>query len=111
MDQLTQKRLLRRGEVELRWSRLVGQGGEGEYMVVMLDFPNGDKLTVFMKLYLVAYILGMLVRYHPSIWMALLRNERGDFAQPLLVDAVEAIEGDFAQHLSHQLTGTARKRR
>ena len=85
-------------------------GGEGQFMVVMLDFPNGDKLTEFVKLYLVSYILGMLARYHPSIWTALLRNEKGDFAQPLLVDAVEAIENEFAQQLSRQLTGTVRKR-
>ena len=85
-------------------------GGEGEYMVVMLDFPNGDKLSEFIKLYLVSYILGMLVRYHPSIWTALLRNDKGDFAQPLLVDAVAAIEHDFAQHLSHQLHGIVRKK-
>ena len=86
-------------------------GGKGEYMVVMLDFPNGDKLTEFIKLFLVSYILGMLVRYHPSIWTALLRNEKGDFAQPLLVDAVEAIEKDFAQQLSHQLLGIVKKLR
>ena len=54
-------------------------------MVVMLDFPNGDKLTEFIKLFLISYVLGMLVRYHPSIWTALLRNDKGDFAQPLLV--------------------------
>lgn len=98
------------GEDHLNVFPVSHYGGEGEYMVVMLDFPNGDKLTEFIKLYLVSYILGMLVRYHPSIWTALLRNERGDFAQPLLVDAVEAIENDFAQHLSYQLTGTVRKR-
>ena len=85
-------------------------GGEGEYMVVMLDFPNGDKLTEFMKLYLISYILGMLVRYYPSIWTALLRNEKGDFAQPLLVDAVEAIEKDFVSQLTRQLSGVVRKR-
>ena len=85
-------------------------GGEGEYMVVTLDFPNGDKLTEFIKLYLLSYILGMLARYHPSIWTALLRNEKGDFAQPLLVDAVEAIEKDFASQLSLQLLGIVRKR-
>ena len=85
-------------------------GGEGDFMVVMLDFPNGDKLTEFIKLYLVSYILGMLVRYFPSMWTALLRNEKGDFAQPLLVDAVEAIEDDFAQQLSYQLTGVVKKR-
>lgn len=85
-------------------------GGEGEYMVVVLDFANGDKLTEFIKLYLISYVLGMLVRYHPSIWTSLLRNEKGDFAQPLLVEAVEAIERDFAQQLSLQLGGIIRKR-
>lgn len=85
-------------------------GGEGDYMVVMLDFANGDKLTEFIKLYLVAYILGMLARYHPSIWTALLRHEKGDFAQPLLADAVEAIEREFASQLSLQLLGIVRQR-
>lgn len=84
-------------------------GGEGEYMVVVSDFPNGDKLTEFIKLYLVAFVLGMLVRYHASMWTALLRNEKGDFAQPLLVDAVEAVQDHFAEQLSHQLTGVVRR--
>ena len=88
----------------------VSHYGSGEFMSVILDFPNGDKLTEFIKLYLVSYVLGMLVRYHPSMWVALMRNENGDFVQPLLVDAVEAIENDFAQELSKQLTGTVRKR-
>ena len=80
-------------------------GGEGEYMVVIADFPNGDRLTEFIKLYLVAFVLGMLGRYYPSVWTALLRNEKGDFAQPLLVQAVEAVQEAFAEQLSHQLTG------
>ena len=99
----------RGGESDLDAFPVSHYGGEGDYMVVMLNFPNGDKLTEFIKLYLVSYILGMLARYHPSIWTALLRNEKGDCAQPLLVDAVQAIERDFAQHLSRQLTGTVRK--
>ena len=37
----------------------------------------------------------MLARYHPSIWTALLRNEKGDFARPLLVDAVQANRKTF----------------
>ena len=100
----------RDGEAHLRSVPASHYGGEGDYMVVMLDFPNGDRLTEFIKLYMVSYALGMLARYYPSIWTALLRNERGDFAQPLLVDAVEAIENDFAQQLSYQLSGTVRKR-
>ena len=100
----------RGGESDLDAFPVSHYGGEGEYMAVVLDFPDGDKLTEFVKLYLVSYFLGMLARYHPSIWMALLRNEKGDFAQPLLVDAVEAIEKDFASQLSLQLLGIVRKR-
>ena len=100
----------RNGEAHLNIFPVSHYGGESEFMVVILDFPNGDKLTEFIKLYLVSYTLGMLARYHPSMWTALLRNEKGDFAQPLLVDAVQAIERDFAEHLSRQLTGTVRKR-
>ena len=100
----------RRGESHLSLFPVSHYGGQGDYMVVTLDFPNGDKLTEFIKLYLVSYILGMLARYHPSIWTALLRNEKGDFAQPLLLDAAEAIEKDFASQLSLQLLGIVRKR-
>ena len=67
----------RDGEAHLNSFPVSHYGGEGEFMVVMLDFPNGDKLTEFIKLYLVSYVLGMLVRYHPSIWTSLLRNEKG----------------------------------
>ena len=81
----------------------------GRAMLVILDFPNGDKMTEFFKLYLVSYCLGMLSRYFPSVWMALLRNEKGDFAQPLLVRAVEAIESDFPEQVLHQLTGYPKK--
>ena len=82
---------------------------DGWAMMVILDFPNGDKMTEFFKLYLISYCLGMLSRYHPSVWMALLRNEKGDFAQPLLVRAVEAIESDFPEQVLHQLTGYPKK--
>ena len=87
----------------------VSHYGSGEFMLVFLDFPNGDKMTEFFKLYLVSYCLGMLSRYFPSIWMGLLRNEKGDFAQPLLVRAVEAIESDFPENVLHQMTGYPKK--
>ena len=72
-------------------------------MTGILDFPNKDKLSEFFKLYLTSYILGMLARYFPSRWMELLRNSPGDFAQPLLSRAVEAIEADFPFEISQQV--------
>ena len=72
-------------------------------MTGILDFPNKDKLSEFFKLYLTSYVLGMLARYYPSKWMGLLRNSPGDFAQPLLLKAIEAIESDFPGELSRQV--------
>ena len=82
---------------------------EGEFMSVILDFPNGDRMTDFFKFYLISYYLGMLARYFPSVWISLLRNERGDFAQPILLAAVEAIETDYPEHVLRQLTGIPKK--
>ena len=46
---------VRRGGEETSMPSLYpNYGGEGGYMVVILDFPNGDKLTEFIKLYLVS---------------------------------------------------------
>ena len=72
-------------------------------MTGLLDFPNKGKLSEFFKLYLISYVLGMLARYYPSKWMELLRNSPGDFAQPILLKAVEAIETDFPMELSLQV--------
>ena len=83
----------------------------GEFMSVILDFPNGDRMTEFFKLYLTSYCLGMLCRYYPSVWLALLQHAKGDFAYPLLVAAVEAIETEFPEYACHQLTGYPKPRR
>lgn len=84
--------------------------GSGDFATIIEDFPNGDKYTEFIKMYLLSYTLGMLVRYFPSKWISLLKNEKGDFAQPLLVDAVNSIESHFAEEANKQLTGSIKKR-
>ena len=39
----------------------------GELSMTMVEcFPNGDRLSELIKLYLIAYIVGMLSRYFPS---------------------------------------------
>ncbi len=72
-------------------------------MTGILDFPNGDKLSELFKLYLVSYILGMLARYYPSKWMGLMHYSPGDFARPLLLKAIEAVETEFPTELSKQV--------
>ena len=70
---------------------------------VLLNFPNGDKLSEFFKLYLTSYVLGMLVRYYPDKWMSLLRSGQGDFAKPLVMRAIEVVETSFPEELSNQV--------
>ena len=74
-----------------------------ELMQGIADFPDGDKLSEFFKLYLTSFILGTLARYFPSEWMALLSGSSGDFSRPLIFQAIEAIESDLPAELSKQV--------
>ena len=76
----------------------------GEISMTMVNcFPNGDRLSEYIKLYLISYILGMLSRYFPSRWMSLIQNDVGSIAQPLLAKAVRAIETAFVTEFAQQI--------
>ena len=77
--------------------------GNETVMYGIADFPNGDQLNEFFKLYLTSFILGTLARYYPSEWMALLTGSKGDFSRPLIFQAIEAIESEFPAELSKQV--------
>ena len=77
--------------------------GNGGMMDGIADFPNGDKLNEFFKLYLTSFILGTLARYYPSEWMEVLTGAPGDFSRPLIFQAIEAIEAEFPTELSKQV--------
>ena len=78
--------------------------GSETLMTGIADFPNGDKLNEFFKLYLTSFILGTLARYYPSEWMALQSSSPGDFSRPLIFQAIEAIESEFPTELSKQIS-------
>ena len=76
----------------------------GEMSMTMVNcFPNGDRLSEYIKLYLISYILGMLSRYFPSRWMSLIQNDVGSIAQPLLAKAVRAVETAFVTEFAQQI--------
>jgi hypothetical protein len=75
----------------------------GDAFNVIEDFRNGDRFSQLYRTYMISYILGMLVRYFPSKWTALLRNEKGDAAMPLLASAMNAVESDFPKGISEVL--------
>ena len=59
------------------------------------NFDNGDRFALVHRTYLLAYILGMVSRYHPAIWSNLLQNTKGAFTQPLIRAALDIVEVDF----------------
>jgi hypothetical protein len=58
-------------------------------------FPNGDNIIDIHRLFMEAYILGMLCRYFPSKWVSLIRSEKGDIARSVILAAMERIELKF----------------
>lgn len=68
---------------------------KGALSTLVRPFPNGDKIIDIHRVYLEAYILGMLCRYFPSKWMSLLRSDKGDIARSLVLAAMARIEAKF----------------
>jgi hypothetical protein len=60
-------------------------------LVLLRDFALSKPSAVLA----LSYILGMLVRYFPSHWMALVRNEASDASLPTILAAMDFIEEQF----------------
>jgi hypothetical protein len=60
------------------------------YLVVQP--PDELKLSLLGTLFLTSYVMGMIVRYQPSLWFALIGRSKGDFMLPVLQHAVAVIE-------------------
>jgi hypothetical protein len=58
-------------------------------------YPGGVKLSKVSTLFALSYALGMLVRYYPMQWTALIRGQIGDASLPTLAAAIELVEDDF----------------
>lgn len=67
----------------------------GEIIYISDNFENGDRISPLISMYLLSFIAGMLARYFPSKWMALVNNEKGASAQPSLMASMSAIEEEF----------------
>lgn len=81
----------------------IAVSGEGRTSTLVRPFKNGDKIVDIHRMYLEAYILGMLSRYFPSKWMSLVRSEKGDISRSLILAAVSRIERKFPQLLRQHL--------
>ncbi len=61
-----------------------------EYLKLPTDC--GVVLSTLLALHVVAFAAGMLVRYHPSYWAAVVGRAKGDSITPVLSAAVAAVE-------------------
>jgi hypothetical protein len=55
-------------------------------------YPAGVRLGKLGQLFAIAYVLGMLVRYYPTIWMDLIHQRIGHAAIPTISKAIDILE-------------------
>ncbi|MCH8951544.1 MAG: hypothetical protein IID49_05380 [Proteobacteria bacterium] len=60
-------------------------------------YPGGVKLSKICTFFALSYMMGMLVRYYPMQWTALIRGQFADAALPTLEASVKLVEDDFPQ--------------
>jgi len=60
-------------------------------------FPRGACYSQLCITYMVSYILGMLARYYPTHWMALIHGSKGDSLWPTMSRAQEVVEHTFPE--------------
>lgn len=60
-------------------------------------FPDGNRYSQLGITYMISYILGMLVRYYPTQWMALIQGEKGDIWWPTLNRAAHFVEQSYPE--------------
>ena len=62
-----------------------------------MPFTSGARYSQLGITYMVAYILGMLVRYYPTHWMALIQSEKGDTWWPTINRAQHFVEVSYPE--------------
>ena len=72
-------------------------------MSLCQPMPNGDRPSELIKLYLMAYIVGMFARYFPPQWMDVIRGTSAGPDTSVFITAVSAIEQNFVREFAGQL--------
>jgi hypothetical protein len=64
---------------------------------IAIPFACGARYSQLGITYMTAYILGMLVRYYPTHWMALIQSEKGDTWWPTINRAQQFVEVSYPE--------------
>ena len=66
-------------------------------------FPGSSRYSQLCITYLVSYVLGMLVRYYPTHWIALVQGEHGDAIWPTVNLANQLVEESFPELVAEMI--------
>jgi hypothetical protein len=64
------------------------------------------RLSSTLSLFLTAYSMSMLARYHPSIWISFTNRNSGDFSYPIMKASIALIQSRFPQLVVQHLQNT-----
>ena len=70
--------------------------GIGELLMAQ-PYSSGIRLAKGPQLFAISYVLSMLVRYHPSLWMNLVHQRINDAALPTIFRVIDCLETLFPQ--------------
>jgi len=66
-----------------------------DQLFFIVPFNGGLCLSLLAKLFIASYLIGMLVRYYPTSWVALQNRQKGDFMLPIIRELLNLIETKF----------------
>ena len=72
-------------------------------LFVAEPFSSGTRYSQLCITYLVSYILGMLVRYYPTHWIALTQGDRGDSLWPTMNRAQQVVEQSYPELVAEMI--------
>lgn len=74
-------------------------------LYLLAPFPSGARYSQLCITYVVSYILGMLVRYYPTHWIALTQGEKGDIWWPTINRAQQIVENSYPELVIELIMG------
>jgi YaaC-like Protein len=77
--------------------------GPGGIPWLVAPCSHGVCLSSLSTYYVIAFVFGMLARYHPTEWRNLLRGQRGDLLGPLVREAARVVEGELPRRVASEL--------
>ena len=73
-------------------------------LTLAVPFPGGARFSQLCMTYIMSYALGMLVRYYPTHWVALINGGQGDLLWPTINRAQQYVENVFPELVAEYVT-------